>query len=205
MIIGLVGWIGGGKGTTADILVKSHGFIKESFANSVKDAVSVIFGWDREMLEGSTLQSREWRETPDKWWSGKFGKPFSPRMALQIMGTEAGRNSFDKNIWIYSLLARCDSNKKYVIADVRFPNEMLMIKESGGKVYRVQRGPLPEWFPEAVKLNRENNWSGDVQIMQKYPNVHYSEWAWCGMPEDGIIHNDDSLVDLENKVQLILE
>ena len=51
MIIGLVGFIGSGKGTIADLLVERHGFFKESFANSVKDACSLIFGWDRAMLE----------------------------------------------------------------------------------------------------------------------------------------------------------
>jgi len=58
MIIGLVGFIGAGKGTVADILVEKHGFIKESFANSVKDAVSVIFGWDRTFLK-AILQNPE--------------------------------------------------------------------------------------------------------------------------------------------------
>ena len=37
MIIGLVGFIGSGKGTVADLLVSNHGFIKESFANSDDD------------------------------------------------------------------------------------------------------------------------------------------------------------------------
>ena len=57
MIIGLVGFISSGKGTCADYLVREHGFVKESFANSVKDAVSVVFGWDRQLLEGDTLLS----------------------------------------------------------------------------------------------------------------------------------------------------
>ena len=68
MIVGLVGFIGAGKGTVADILVEKHGFIKESFANSVKDSVSVIFGWDRSSLEGDTPESRRWREQPDEFW-----------------------------------------------------------------------------------------------------------------------------------------
>jgi hypothetical protein len=203
MIIGLVGFIGSGKGTVADILVQKHNYIKESFANSVKDAVSVIFGWDRNLLEGDTSESRHWRESQDDFWSKKFGKIFSPRMALQIMGTEAGRNSFDPNLWIYALERRCDPDKNYVIADVRFPNEIKMIKESGGKVYHIQRGELPEWYVDACKTNAFGGWSGNIQQMTKYPNVHYSEWAWCGVPNDGVIHNDYTLEELENKVELI--
>ena len=94
MLLGLVGPIGSGKGTIADLLVERHNFIKESYANSLKDACSIIFGWDRQMLEGNTPESRAWREQDDKWWSDKLGRPFSPRLALQLMGTEAGRDVF---------------------------------------------------------------------------------------------------------------
>lgn len=73
MIVGLVGFIGSGKGTVADIMTTEHGFSKESFAGGVKDAASVIFGWDRKLLEGDTEESRAWRETPDEYWSEKLG------------------------------------------------------------------------------------------------------------------------------------
>ena len=122
MIIGLVGFIGAGKGTVADLLVDRHDFVKESFASSVKDSVSAVFGWDRSLLEGDTAESRAWRETPDKWWSEKLGKTFSPRLALQLMGTEAGRDVFHEDLWVHTLMRRCENapNKNYVIADVRF-------------------------------------------------------------------------------------
>ena len=38
----------------ADYLVNIHQFRRESFANTLKDAVSAVFGWDRELLEGRT-------------------------------------------------------------------------------------------------------------------------------------------------------
>jgi dephospho-CoA kinase len=53
-IIGICGHIGSGKDTIADILIKEKGYIKLSFASSLKDAVALIFGWNRKMLEGST-------------------------------------------------------------------------------------------------------------------------------------------------------
>ena len=43
MIIGLVGYIGSGKGTVGDILVRDHQYYKFAFADALKDAVSQIF------------------------------------------------------------------------------------------------------------------------------------------------------------------
>jgi hypothetical protein len=54
MIVGICGFIGSGKDTAADYLVNFHGFRRESFANTLKDAVSCVFGWDRTLLEGRT-------------------------------------------------------------------------------------------------------------------------------------------------------
>jgi len=57
MILGVTGLIGSGKDTIADYLVTTHGFKRVSFAASLKDAVSTVFGWDREMLEGTLKQA----------------------------------------------------------------------------------------------------------------------------------------------------
>lgn len=205
MIIGLVGFIGSGKGTVADILTRNHGFSKESFADAVKDAIAPIFGWERHLLEGDTLESRKWRESPDEWWTEKLGKPFSPRYALQLMGTEAGRNVFHTDLWVLSLLRRIDPAKNYVIADVRFPNEIDLIREHGGKVVRVKRGEEPEWFSTAEAYNVSTNWDGSLQKMRDYPEVHYSEFAWIGKGMDDEINNSTTLEDLEKKVARLMQ
>ena len=83
MIIGLCGLIGSGKGTVADILVDEHKFEKISFADKLKDAVSVLFDWDREMLEGETSESRFWREQEDTFWTKETGRKITPRLVLQ--------------------------------------------------------------------------------------------------------------------------
>ena len=54
MIIGICGLIGSGKDTAADYLVNFHEFRRLSFAASLKDAVSAIFNWDRELDRKST-------------------------------------------------------------------------------------------------------------------------------------------------------
>ena len=205
MIIGLVGFIGAGKGTVADLLVDRHDFVKESYANSVKDACATIFGWNRNMLEGDTPGSRAWREQDDKWWSEKLGKPFSPRLALQLMGTEAGRDVFHPDLWVHTVMRRCENApwNNYVIADVRFPNEIKAIRDSGGRVIRVRRGPDPEWYD----LARECNLGYHKQEVMRnaYPEVHYSEWAWIGSDYDIVMDNNCELDMLTSRVDKLVD
>ena len=115
MIIGVCGFIGSGKDTVADYLVNFHEFRRESFANSLKDAVAQVFGWDRTMLEGRTAQAREWREQVDSWWANRLNMPdLTPRLMLQLWGTEVCRSGFHDDIWIASIENK-NLDKKYWI------------------------------------------------------------------------------------------
>lgn len=200
MLIGIVGFIGSGKGTVGSILSEKYEFTQDSFAAPLKDAVAAIFGWDRTLLEGATQESRMWRELPDKFWSEKFGKPFSPRLALQLMGTEAGRDVFHKDVWVTSLLKR-SKGRDTVITDVRFKNEINLIKENNGIIVRVRRGEEPEWYNTAVLANR--GYHHEMVELQKL-NIHISEWDWIGSPIDYTISNDGSLDDLEKEIENLM-
>lgn len=208
MLIGIVGFIGSGKGTVGDIL-ESKGFIKDSFAKPLKDAASVMFGWPRNLLEGDTEVSRKWREEPDAYWSEQFQKQFTPRLALQLMGTEAGRNVFHKDIWVISLLNRA-RGKDVVVTDVRFRNEIDYIQKNGGIVVRVIRGKEPVWYNTALIQNStdiEKHWllEDDHELMeQKFPDIHSSEWDWIGCDFNYTINNDGTLQDLGNKIEEML-
>jgi len=200
MIIGVVGFIGSGKGTVADILVQKHGFTKLSFADTVKDATAAIFGWQRSLLEGDTEESREFRETPDAWWTERLGYFVTPRYMLQLMGTEAGRDVFHKDVWVYALERKLDMYQNVVIADVRFPNEIEWMHSKGGFAVRVSRGPDPEWYDTAVRANKEQN----TDLMTDYP-IHYSEWAWAGQIMDYQLDNNGSITMLEADIGHMLK
>lgn len=205
-IIGLVGFIGSGKDSVATRLVES-GCVQESFAGPLKDACANIFGWDRDMLEGQSGKSRDFRETPDLYWSTKLGiKDFTPRLALQLLGTDVMREHFNKDIWLSSLEYRIHKthkqNKCVVISDCRFVNELNLIKKLGGKIYHVVRGANPEWYDFAVKAN-----SGDARSLNimktNYKDVHKSEWDWVGYEFDDVIDNNGTLEDLDNQIEKI--
>jgi hypothetical protein len=202
MIVGLVGFIGSGKDTAANYLVGWHGFRRDSFAGALKDAVSTVFGWDRELLEGSTPESRVWRETVDPWWSHRLGIPqITPRWILQQWGTEVCRKSFHDDIWIAALENRLRTRTGHtVISDVRFPNEIATIRNQGGRVIWVQRGETPEWYHVALETV-----SGKFDHMaQAYPQVHPSEWAWIGTKFDAVVDNNGTVEQLYEQIKNLL-
>ena len=142
-IIGLMGAVGSGKDTIADFLT-NHGFVRLAFAKKVKDVAHVVFGWDRDMLEGRTPESREWRERVDPRWG------ISPRTALQKIGTEMFREHICDDVWIRAVKQDIEATERdVVVTDCRFENEMEAILEAGGILLYVQRGEEPSWVDAA--------------------------------------------------------
>ena len=194
-LIGVCGFAGSGKDTLANYLIEHHAYVKLSFAGAVKDACAAIFGWDRAMLEGDTKESRAWRELEDTWWSEELNMPgFSPRKALQMLGTDIMRNHFHENIWISALKNKLPQHSKVVITDCRFPNEIDMIHRNGGKILHITRGELPPWFHgvqhEGLSAPKE---------------IHISETAWIPSTASAIhIANDTTLEDLYKKIEVCI-
>jgi hypothetical protein len=210
MIIGVCGFIGSGKDTIADYLVNLHHFRRESFANTLKDAVAAVFGWDRMMLEGRTKQAREWREQVDPWWAERLKIPhLTPRFILQQWGTDVCRKNFHDDIWIASLENKLrNSTDDVVISDCRFPNEIQAIKAAGGIVVRVVRGAEPEWYNAAISRNRGPNgnstWALSGRQLEQL-GVHASETAWVGTKFDAVLDNNGTLDDLYQQIMHLVQ
>lgn len=190
MIIGICGLIGAGKDTAADYLVNFHEFRRESYAGTLKDAVAAVFGWDRDLLEGRTKAARAWREQVDPWWSQRLNMPdLTPRLVLQLWGTNVLRKNYHDDIWIASVENKLRTTQDHiVISDCRFPNEIDSIRNAGGQVIRIVRGPDPEWF---------NTARVDVTVMPTlYPKIHASEYSWASTSFDQMIDNNGSVEDL---------
>ncbi len=184
MLIGLSGNAGTGKDTAADYLVKKLGYTKISLADEMKRICKRVYDFSDDQLWGPS----ESRNRPDKRylrrrytadgkeWLGEFGvevfsEYLSPRIALQILGTEFGRNCYI-NTWVdYTLRVVEDVLNGFcsytqigglfwdgspcpagvVIPDVRFKNEIDAIKAAGGKVIRLKRKTEADALTVGVK------------------------------------------------------
>jgi hypothetical protein len=192
-VIVIQGFIGSGKDTLANLLLEKYpNGIKLSFASALKDVVSCIFGWDRKLLEGDSIESRLWREKVDEWWSKRLGvKNLTPRFILQNIGTNLFRNHFHPDIWIASIERKIleSKNLNYVIiTDCRFENEVEMLKKFDSKFFNIRRGELPEWVKDYI----END--------TKPENIHCSEYLWLKNNFDYIIENNQDLESLKSQV-----
>lgn len=114
IIIGLTGRARVGKDTLADYLCINHGFTRLAFADPLRDALELGLG----------IESHHLREDKESLipWLGVSG-----RRLLQTLGTEWGRNLIRQDIWILlmqrRLAALAEEADRFVISDVRFPNE----------------------------------------------------------------------------------
>lgn len=197
VILGICGFQGAGKDTFANYLVSNHKFVKFSFAGATKDILSVLFGWDRALLEGDTIESRKFRETIDPWWSDKLGiTDLTPRKTLQLIGTNLFRNCFNSEIWVKvvekKILTQLElnPNANIIISDCRFPNEIKMLKNLGCKIISVQRN-LPEWF---------DKYKSGVDC-EEAKTLHESEKSWIREQFDYVISNDAETKELfESKI-----
>ena len=203
-ILGITGLKGSGKDTIGDIICKNdESFVKMSFADTLKDITAILMGWDRKLLQGDTIESREWREKADDYWSDVFGKMITPRIILQQLGTEVLRNHFLQSIWVDSLKKKImNTDKNVVITDVRFPNEIDAIKELGGTIYRVERGEIPKWYYEVNNLRLAAMPETNIlYIVEGLDKIHESEWKWIGYDRpEHIFKNNGTIEDLEKEV-----
>lgn len=170
-LIGITGRAGSGKDTVTRI-IKSKIFPEMqnyAFAGPLKAACCEFFGWDSDQIE-----DRVFKETVDPVWG------FSPRRAMQLLGTEWGRQ-LRADLWIHMARVRYESPfcvSGLIISDARFENEGEFIRTNGGILIHVIR-------------------PGEV-ISE---NAHASEAGIEFQEGDIRIYNDGTLEDLEVAVR----
>lgn len=206
-LYGLCGFIGSGKNTAGDVLVELTGGQLLSFAGPLKDGVAAIFGWDREMIEGTKPEARAWREQPDAYWSAAFGRHITPRLILQEMGTDVCR-SWLSNIWVAAAGRRHQPPQTSVFTDARFGNEMSWIAEQGGTLIWVYRPHLDHLMPEDASViescvQRNARFAAPIAL---HTTLHASETSFLTQGADLlhiVVRNTGTREDLKETIRHI--
>lgn len=121
-------------------------------------------------------EAREWVESVGVEILHIGKRTMTPRLFLQLTGTEGFRNVIHPNVWVNALMVhyktetryipgeqpKVDAYPNWVITDVRFPNEAKAIKGKGGEVFRIRRpGTTQGSHPSDTALN---DWDFDWNI-----------------------------------------
>jgi hypothetical protein len=142
MIIGITGLAGAGKDTFAAILKNYFDNLKipketkiYHYADILKKICIDLYNMNPKMVYDNNL-----KEVPSKLLDGK-----SPRQILQDIGTKL--REYDKDIFVKhmnNVLTTKDTDTSFIIADVRFDNEALLIKEHNGIIIHIERPGTPQ-------------------------------------------------------------
>lgn len=148
-LIGLTGRAGAGKSTFARLLCNNYYELTEKstciipFAKALKD-LAVKIGWNGVKDERG-------------------------RRLLQLLGTDICRNCIDKDYWVKRWAEQLASNKAFSVGliiadDVRFENEIKVIKQFGGETYAVA-GRAYDMSEEALQHESEKQLPIDVNFI----------------------------------------
>jgi hypothetical protein len=179
-VIGITGKKFHGKDTLGNIFVSKYNFKRMAYADNLKEACRHIFGFSDEQLYGNL------KEQIDDFWG------VSPRVLFQFIGTDLFRNQIGQiipniknDIWIKSVEKTIinesvnNPDLKIVITDIRFPNEVELIKKFNGKIIKIIRPDLEDT---------------DSHISENYDII-----------SDLTIINDQDLQYLEEQIDLFME
>jgi len=138
-LIGLSGRAGVGKDEIAKILGK-FGYIRVAFADKLKEEVdfAILTGYRPPELDPDIVEAMDQMKVGEVW-----EKPTKPhvRVVLQYWGTEYRRKHFGEDYWVDQVerIIRSEEFAYFVVSDVRFENEVDMIRRLGGRVFKVER------------------------------------------------------------------
>lgn len=196
-IIGLCGFAQSGKDTVGKYLVDNHDYKRLSFADALRAGLYQLnpivtsetkyysrgfWEWlERQPLRQETIVKRVQDLVDELGWDVAKVQYPEIRTLMQKYGTEAGRDIHGQDCWTNIIKREIDSfpAQKFVITDVRFPNELEVLDSLGAVV---------------VKVKREGVTSVNGHISDKdLDNVKY------------FIHNNGTLEHLYKQVEYFLE
>ena len=192
-LIGMCGFAQSGKDSVASFLVKDHGWTRVAFADKLRDVLyalnpivevewSDVYEYGRaEPVTRIDRQVRVQEIIERHGWDMAKVAYGEIRQLLQRLGTEAGREVINDNLWVTLGEEKIEAaGTPVVVTDCRFPNEIQMVRRRGGKLIWVDRpgiGPA---------------------------NAHASEHSVTAADCDWTFTNDGSLEDLYRMTETVL-
>lgn len=174
-LVGLCGYATSGKDAAAAGLAPL-GYRRLSFADNLR---SLAYATNPLIHQQHATNPTYLAPVVDSQGWEKAKENPAVRRILQSLGVSC-RDTFGEDCWVDALHRQRKEGERYVISDVRFPNEADYIKARGGILIRISRpgtGPV---------------------------NDHPSETALDGTTADFYIVNDGTLPELHSKVQACL-
>lgn len=214
------------------------------WADKLKDIVCIILNCTREQLEYEDFKNME---LPEEWWYWKLERdgeyntillPYNestgtenytlikptPRLLLQLLGTECGRQIIHPNIWVNALMSEYKTevvpNENYGSNKTK-PKSWVITKEEEREyllnnshwVYKDEVNVIsPNWiitdmrFPNELKAVEDK---GGITIRVNRPQLiskdfeHESETSLDSAIFDYVIENNGTLEELIDKVREI--
>lgn len=195
---------GGSDPRQHDFHYQSNWEIKK-FAAKLKEVAAMLTRVRIELFEDQDFKKQsmgeEWNYQHYREDKGSNANhPMTYRDFLQKLGTDAMRNGLHTNVWVNALMADYHPPKmdqyypsKWVITDMRFPNEFDIIKSKQGITIRVKRTPT-------AIINGVKCFIGTDGLPE-----HASETALDKHTFDYYIVNDGTIEELIQKVKQILK
>lgn len=157
------------------------------------------------------------------YYAKAYKVKMTPRLLLQLLGTDCGRQIIHPNIWVNALMSEykgifnpekyylAESIKdglkpdypNWIITDTRFPNELEAVKDKGGITIRVNRFMCS-------KCGNTDNFEGGNDLCNECGHFksndkeHESETALDNAEFDYVIDNNGTIEELIDKVREIL-
>jgi hypothetical protein len=172
VIVGLTGFAGSGKDTVAEILVQEHGFKRYAFADKLREMAYAI----NPIIVCRGINYRLAELVDAYGWDKAKREIAGVREFLQDLGVWH-RDNVSEDFWV-GLVAKKVSDEfplRFVITDVRFPNEARWVREQWGQVWRVTRpgvGPINDHVSEKLDLAADNT------ILNNGSLLHLRELVW---------------------------
>ena len=183
-------------------------WIQKSYAEKLKQIVCLLIGCTMEQFEDNVFKETPLKEDWDCFeetssygasprlmleYNGAFHcakRQLTPRLLLQLLGTQCGREIIHPELWVNALFADYtpkmiqvgshvdklsweEEYPNWLVTDCRFPNEIEAIYARGGITIRVDRGDLKSTDNHESETALDNYSNFDYIINNPTGSIEY--------------------------------